>query len=697
LATGGDDDDGFYEASDSATLVSAIDDIFDNISTSTSTFVAPGAAVNQFNRLIHDDKIYFSIFKPNNRPFWNGNMKKYQITNDALLDSNGNEAVDDATGLFKNTAQSFWSDAADGNDVSKGGAAAERSSSATRKVYTYVSGSSSTTLSANDNKMVKTNAVVTTTKLGLTASDTALREKILDWVSGVDLKDYDGDNNFSETRLQYGDPLHSKPVIVTYGGTAAAPDSTIYFGTNEGYIHGVDADDGSEVFSYIPEELLPNLEDLYSNRSATAHPYGMDGTVVVWAHDDNGDNDYYDTTGGVNDHVYLYAGMRRGGKSYYALNVTDRTNPEYMWKVTGGSGTFAELAQTWSIPVRSKVNIDGTTYDVLVMGGGYDDDQDNPISHATRQVDTEGRAVFMINANTGALLWQGALTGVTGANESFTDMKYSIPGEVRVIDINLDGYADMMFAADMGGQVWRFDINNGAAAADLVTGGVIADFGADSDTANNRRFYTTPDIALVKQGASKFLTIALGSGWRAHPLNRVVDDRFYVFRDSYWGSAPGTYTKLTESDLVDVTDNIDGNAIDTAITGGKKGWFITLEHDGEKVLSNSVTVNNQVIFSTYTPETSVTACTASEGTGRTYVVSVFNGRPTVNFDLIVSSDPDNLTKDDRVVTLQRGGIPPEATVLFAPDPVILIGPEMPLSDVPFGDIAQRTYWYQDEE
>jgi len=519
----------------------------------------------------------------------------------------------------------------------------------------------------------------------------------LDWVSGKDVRDYDGDKNTTETRLQFGDPLHSKPVIVTYGGTAAAPDSTIFFGTNEGYIHAIDADDGSEEFSYIPEELLPNLEDLYTNRSATTHPYGMDGTVVIWAHDSNGDNDYYDTTGDDSDHVYLYTGMRRGGKSYYALNIIDRANPVYMWKVTGGSGTFAELAQTWSTPVRSKVNIGGTTYDALIVGGGYDDDQDNTVTHATRQVDSEGRAIFIIDAVNGNLLWQGALTGVEGTHESFTDMKYSIPAEVRVIDINLDGYADMMFAADVGGQVWRFDIHNGSSAEDLVTGGVIADIGADDDTANNRRFFTTPDIALVKEGASKFLTISIGSGWRAHPLNEDVDDRFYVIRDSNWGSAPDTYTKLTESNLVDVTNNIDATNIATAITDGKKGWYITLENDGEKVLSNSVTVNNQVIFSTYTPEPAAAACTASEGSGRTYVVSVYNGRPTVNFDLLVNSDPNNLTKDDRVVTLQRGGIPPEATVLFAPDPVVLIGPEMPLSDLPFGDIAQRTYWYQDAD
>jgi type IV pilus assembly protein PilY1 len=684
---------GFYEATSSADLVNAFDSIITDIVSTSSTFVAPGAAVNQFNRLIHDDEIYFSLFKPDSRPYWNGNLKKYQITNDGVKDANNALAVDESTGMFKGTSKSFWSDAVDGNEVIEGGAAAEKS--LTREVYTYITGSPSTTLTHNANEFSESNTNITTAKLGLGDTDTTLRENILKWARGVDLNDYDEDGNTSEVRLQYGDPLHSKPVIITYGGTESNPDNTIFFGTNEGFIHAIDASDGTEEFSFIPEELLPNLKDIYTNSSSTAHPYGMDGTVVVWAYDDNGDNDYYDTTGGVNDHVYLYAGMRRGGRSYYALDVTDRTNPEYMWKITGGTGDYTELAESWSIPVRSKVNINGTDYEVIVIGGGYDNNQD---THTERTVDNEGRSIFMVNAVDGSVVWQGAKTGVTGTDEAFADMDFSIPGEVRVIDINLDGFADMIFAADMGGQVWRFDISNGAAAAsDLVTGGVIADIGADSDATNNRRFYTTPDIALVKQGAAKFLTIALGSGWRAKPTDTVVTDRFYVMRDSNWGSAPGTYTKLTESDLVDVTSNIDANAIASDISGGKKGWYITMENTGEKVLSSSVTVNNQVIFSTYSPETSSSSCSAAQGTGRTYVVSVFDGRPTINFDSTVSNDTNNLTKEDRAVTLQRSGIPPEATVLFAPDPVVLIGPEMPLNDLPFGDIAQRTYWYQEEE
>jgi len=673
----------YYSASSSAGLATAFDTIIADILTTTSTFVAPGAAVNQFNRLIHDDDVYFSLFKPDERPLWPGNLKKYAIANSVVVDAADAAAVDTATGMFKDTARSFWSISADGNDVDLGGASGERS--LTRNTYTYVSGSSSTTLSNADNNLHEDNTLVTTSALGLGATETTQRSNVLKWARGVDLKDYDEDGNTTEVRLQYGDPLHSQPVIITYGGTAASPDNTIYFGTNEGFLHAVNASTGAEVFSFIPDELLPNLNTLYTNSSASDHPYGLDGTITVWTHDDNGDNDLGDT----DDFAYLYLGMRRGGLSYYALDITDRSNPAFKWKITGGTGDYTELAQSWSTPVQTKVKIGSTEYNVLVIGGGYDEDQD---TYTTRTADSSGRAIYMVNAEDGSVVWQG---GLSGADENFTDMLYSMPGDIRVIDINHDGLADIMFAADMGGQIWRFDIDNGASNKNaLVAGGVIADFGASSDTANNRRFYTTPDVALVKSGTSKFLTIALGSGWRAHPLDEVVTDRFYVLRDPDWGTAPASYTKLAQSNLVDVTSTIDSAAIQTSIAGGQKGWYITLTNSGEKVISDSITVANQVVFSTYQPNTASSGCSAAQGTGRTYVVNVLDGTPTVNLDTVVTDDDDNLTIEDRTVTLKRGGIPPKPTVLFAPDPVVLIGPETPLTELNFGSLSQRTYWLQ---
>ena len=93
-----------------------------------------------------------------------------------------------------------------------------------------------------------------------------------------------------------------------------------------------------------------------------------------------------------------------------------------------------------------------------------------------------------------------------------------------MLDIDGDGYADRMYVGDMAAQVWRFDITNGNTVGSLVAGGVIASLGTKKDAvhpaADVRRFYAAPDIsAEQKQSSSPFLSIAIGSGYRGHPLD----------------------------------------------------------------------------------------------------------------------------------------------------------------------------------
>ena len=111
-------------------------------------------------------------------------------------------------------------------------------------------------------------------------------------------------------------------------------------------------------------------------------------------------------------------------------------------------------------------------------------------------------------------------------------MSYSFPSEIKVIDLDGDKLMDRMYAADMGGQVWRFDVTNGAAARDLVVGGVIAQLGTAGDgtptLAENRRFYYSPDVAFVNTRLASFVHIGIGSGHREHPLGMVNSDRFYA-------------------------------------------------------------------------------------------------------------------------------------------------------------------------
>src|SRR5690606_15384798 len=126
--------------------------------------------------------------------------------------------------------------------------------------------------------------------------------------------------------------------------------------------------------------------------------------------------------------------------------------------------------------------------------------------------------------------------GARRPNLLLDEMRQSIPAPVTVIDTDGDLYADRMYAADMGGRIWRFDIWNGNSPDMLVTGGVFADLGAAQENPptieNTRRFYYAPDVALIqRRGADPYFSIAIGSGYRGHPLHTATRDRFYSLRD----------------------------------------------------------------------------------------------------------------------------------------------------------------------
>ncbi len=698
----------FFEASTATELTNTFETIIKEILKTDTTFVSPGATVNQFNRLNHRNELYFSLFKPDDDPKWVGNLKKYKISGSNIVDKNDVPAIDSSSGFFKTTATSYWSANVDGNQVAIGGAAANLPTSGSRKMYTWYNGSTSPVLSASVNAFTKANTAITDVMLGVEGETTGYRDGLMDWVLGVDVLDTDQDTDITEDRLQMGDPLHSKPTLITYGGTEASPDITIFFGTNEGILHAVDAATGVEIFSFVPEQLLPNLDTFYKNSSSGSHPYGLDGSVVTWVFDANNDNQIKASDG---DHAYVFIGMRRGGRNYYALDVTDRDNPEFMWMIQGGQAAdeFEQLGQTWSTPVRTRIVVDGDSEDVLVFTGGYDPNQDDV---TVKTPDTFGNAIFMVRAGADSITNGGNNDGIPdliwaagdgiGFDLNLAEMDYSLPASPKIIDVDQDGFPDQLYVGDMGGQLWRIDISSGAAdAASLATGGVIASI-AGATPGEARRFYHTPDVSLVNNGEYTFLNIAMGSGYQAHPLNEVIEDRFYSFRASDVYNAPASYVIAAEADLYDATDNLlgtEGEALTEAQQAAEissfaaaKGWFIQLERSGEKVLAKSLTVNNQLIFTTYEPNnTTSTGCSAAIGTARAYLVSVVDATPVIDHDNDADKD-----KQDRSKNLSTSSIAPEPFALIPDDsePLILIGPETPLDGLDFGNLSVRTYWYQ---
>ena len=279
----------------------------------------------------------------------------------------------------------------------------------------------------------------------------------------------------------------------------------------------------------------------------------------------------------------------------------------------------------------------------------------------------------MLDLETGAILWRAGADA--NADLQLSGMTRSIVSQVQAIDLDGDTFVDRMYASDTGGQLLRFDIFGGKAPGGigtdaLVTGGVIAQLGAEGlvtpTDAETRRFYTSPDVSMFNDNIQnrRFMAISIGSGYRAHPLDNTNDDRFYSIRDKnvfnqLTQSEYDAFTPIDEGDLVEISGSVG-----TAIGQNKAGWKFTLPSD-QKVLSSSVTFDNEIFFVTFSPDAAGAAsCSASNGKNYLYRVSVINGDPLTDLSQIVPGEED----DERVEDLAQGGIAPSPRFLFpSPD------------------------------
>lgn len=644
---------GQYASARNATDLEAVfQNIINNLTTANTSLAAPGVAVNQLSRIDFLDQTYFSVFKPNNESsIWTGNMKRYRIASVngqvSIYDETGLSAVDPNTGFFKEAASSWWSNIQDGPEVSQGGAR-NRVTPAERKLFVATStpsaGGSATATSATGASLLLYDdyAKVSKEKLGLSASATDAQHQAI----------------FERLMLSWGDPLHSVPVLVNYGFTGSysdavknpdAQDNTIFVSTNDGILHAVDAKTGKEVSAFMPEDILAQMAYRESdpkliqpgNRRVT---YGLDGSWTVWRKGPATESA---------EKVYLFGGMRRGGKNYYALDYTDRNNPKLLWAAEGGVGDFSDLGQTWSEPTFGFVSIGGKNVPVLAIGGGYsadDHDQESDVSYSDR----EGNAIYLVNAMTGEVIWKQ----VGGA------LKWSIPAAVSTVDINFDSKIDFLYAADLGGQIIRVDINSDAGNTSEVVERVevVAKLGVSdaSGKANQRRFFSSPAVQIGYRDGTTFLQVLAGSGARPHPMNEQTQDRFFAIEDyealTHFKGQYQSQNVITDSELVDVTNDFSPDL------SGSKGFYLNLEK-GEKVLSTPSALFGLVYFTTFVTDLNeINDCASIPGGGRAYIINALNGAP--------AADLDNDGKVDdpgkRYEEIDNQGIPPSPQIIVPP-------------------------------
>jgi type IV pilus assembly protein PilY1 len=341
------------------------------------------------------------------------------------------------------------------------------------------------------------------------------------------------------------------------------------------------------------------------------------------------------------------------------MDITDPSNPEVMWTIEGGSGNFVELGQTWSQPkvIFSQLNVSGTSAKpTLIFGGGYDTAKDSRDIGGQAGIDSKGKAIFMVDAETGALIWSLSASGDT--NFSGND---SIPSSIASLDSDGDGYTDRLYAGDTGGNLWRVDMPGSDKSKFSVF--KLASLGNASETSathnNDRRFFSEPDIvrayitetidtgmvddggkAIIVQEDIPYDAILIGSGDKTNPLNNNNDDAFFMIKDINIRSrqftsstTPAIPDPIKINDLADYTNNPFGDVLTTQEREAlslqvslKSGWFIDLNLSGEKSTSASIVINNQVNFTTYTPPSEVGGvCEVINGQGWLYTVDLALG------------------------------------------------------------------------
>jgi type IV pilus assembly protein PilY1 len=716
-------------------LVATLQEIFRQILSVSTTFVAASVPVNVFNRAEITDNVYIALFQVDGeaKPYWVGNVKKLSLTaaNDSsgtsqLVDSLGQPAVA-ADGRIRFDALTYWTDAAslppadtdngevdnrDGRVVARGGAG--------QRIPGFLTGSPRAVNGLGGRRMFYDRTPTslsafnadtgTATELQSDFDVTTVGEaaELIAYTRGLDIDDIDGDKTLDEARdWIFGDALHSRPLPLNYGKASSHSDPTnpaiyIAVATNDGMLRMIrntsagSLELGREVWAFVPRRVLDKQKILRANGTGTRHPYTIDGAPVAYIQDRNQDGTISAADG---DRVYLFIGMRRGDTSYYALDVTNPETPQLLWRIDN-SGDFAELGYTFSTPRVGLVNSPTGPIPAVMFAGGYDMNKDTRGTLGTD--DTMGNAIYVVNAETGALIWKarGGGAGIGTTVFEHPRMVDSIPSTLAVGDTDGDGTTDRLYVGDTGGKVWRVDMQGPDTSTWKAT--VLADLGrhgtASPSIATDRRFFHRPDIVQSQDANGLFDAVVIGSGNRPDPLDNggLTDNYVYMIKDRLVIPGSGADTTLMHGDFGDVTDNcLQAGSCSIDL---EKGWRLGLTEIGEKALSTPLTINGKVFFTTYLPKagTGATACSPSEGGGRLYAVGLQNAFAVLNYNTAddTTNNPDGAdTLADRSVELQSLGIPAEVVSI---PPNKILRPDLQIDNV---DVATRwrTFWYLQED
>jgi len=688
--------DGYYGiGGDLKALIGAFRDLLTQVAAENSVFASASLPVSANAQGLYLNQVFIGMFRPDagGHQRWTGNLKQYQfkqipsVTTDGqtvndltLVDASGNPALDETTtGFLRQCARSFWttdsgdywnfvpgsdsslctpivtslwSDLPDGPIVERGGAAQRLRVAGhdSRNLRTCITdcGPGAATIPFDKDRVPP-----------------ALSDELVKWVRGENLGDgfltdqgvastatYPGLPISATTRPTiHGGVIHSRPLVVNYGTTT--DDVVVFYGADDGVLRAVDGNTtgstaGQELWGFIASEHYSKFVRLRSNSPKISYP-GFAYTPAPRPKDyffDGSIGGYQERTASTNK-VWLYASMRRGGRMVYAFNASQKpsrtSNPTLLWRFGCASDTECataaagetQIGQTWSTPQAIRVRIGDQAVPLVTFGAGYDACEDQEATTDPCAAGSKGRGLFVLDAELGA---------ASSNYRHFLPSDLSGVGrfvaDVTALDINLDGYIDVLYSADTRGNLWRINTSNPsdgykgyASVADwpMILVARLSDW-TTSEQSNRRKFQYGASAVHLKDGQ---VIVQLGSGDREKPLQGSeaanVVNRFYGIRDNVTRTAQSDVTPVTHSGtgLAGLANVTGQDPVEPETTVGSGGWYfnlVTTSAPYEQVVTTPLTIGGVTYFSTYqangTPKEG--AC-YNLGTARAYRVNFQTG------------------------------------------------------------------------
>lgn len=372
---------------------------------------------------------------------------------------------------------------------------------------------------------------------------------------------------FRKRDNRLGDIINSKPIHVgkppfEYSDSGYAQfkasktnrKKVIYVGANDGMLHALDAATGDELWAYIPTEVIPNLYKLADTKYGTAdkeHQYYVDGKTVQG--DVKIDGEWK---------TILVGGLNKGGRSYYALDITDPENPQALWEYKHDN-----LGLTYSDPIITKLK-NGTW--VVAFGSGY-----NNVTPG----DGKGH-LFVVNAATGALV----VTQETTAGSTTTPSGLSkINAWVKSLT---DNTVQRFYAGDMLGNVWRFVPEDQTSAPTLKKGVMLL---AQMQDASGTPQPITTEPKLREYDGKAIVAISTGRYLGTTDITDTQTQSVATIRDplSTETDATGWGVVRTNNKFAKITitkSGTTGSGSSTTVDWTTQaGWWTDLPTSGERI------------------------------------------------------------------------------------------------------------------